>query len=67
MTEYKGYIIQTAEGSMMKEIISGGKGSVCKELRGLYTSDSFAMRDIDIYGTREKAVKDVKTTAEAGV
>lgn len=67
MTEYKGYIIQTAEGTNMKEIVTEGKGSVAKELRGLYTSETFAKRDIDVYGTRDKAVKNGKTTAEAGV
>lgn len=67
MIEYKGYIIQTAEGSPMKEIITEGKGSVCKELRGLYTSVTFAKQAIDTYGTREKVVKDVKTTTDPRV
>jgi len=67
MSEYKGYIIQTADNSIMKEIVTDGKGSVAKELRGLYTSEAFAKAAIDVYGTREKVVKDGKATTDTGV
>ena len=65
MEEYKGYIIQTADGTALKEIITTGKGSVIKELRGYYTSISFAKQAIDTYSTRKEVVKDGKTASES--
>lgn len=65
MEEYKGYIIQTAEGTSMKEIVAQGRGSVVKELRGYYTSTLVARQAIDTYGGAKGAVKDGKTTPES--
>lgn len=67
MEEYKGYIIQTAEGTSLKEIVTDGKGSVIKELRGLYTSVNVAKQAIDTYSTRKEVVKDGKTASEPRV
>lgn len=65
MEEYKGYIIQTAEGTAMKEIVAQGRGSVLKELRGLYTSVLVARQAIDTYGAAKGVSKDGKTTPES--
>lgn len=65
MEEYKGYIIQTAEGTALKEIITSGKGSVIKELRGLYTSVNTAKQAIDTYSVRKEVTKDGKTASES--
>lgn len=65
--EYKGYIIQTADGTALKEIVTSGKGSVLKELRGLYTSVLAARQAIDTYSTRKEVVKDGKANPESGV
>jgi len=46
MEEYKGYLIVSGNGTM-KEIKAKGKGSVVKELRGLYTSTGEARKAID--------------------
>lgn len=62
MEEYKGYIIQTVPGTAMKEIVTNGKGSVIKELRGLYTSTLVARQAIDTYSTRKEVTKDAKET-----
>lgn len=67
MEDYKGYIIQTAQGTALKEIVTDGKGSVIKELRGLYTSVNAAKQAIDTYSTRKEVVKDVKTASEPRV
>lgn len=67
MEEYKGYIIQTAAGTALKEIVTVGKGSVIKELRGLYTSNVVAKQAIDTYSTRKEVVKDGKTASEPRV
>ena len=52
--EYKGYLIVSTKGTM-KEIKAKGKGSVVKELRGLYTSTLEARKAIDVVvAVREK-------------
>lgn len=65
MEEYKGYIIQTAMGTALKEIVTAGKGSVIKELRGYYTSNVVAKQAIDTYSTRKEVVKDGKAASES--
>jgi len=48
--EYKGYLIVVADGKgSLREIKAKGKGSVVKQLRGLYTSVPAAKADIDKY------------------
>lgn len=52
--EYKGYLIASCVGTM-KEVKAKGKGSVVKELRGLYTSTLEARKAIDsVVDTRER-------------
>ena len=56
--EYKGYLLQ-GEGSFAMVVIKPlGRGSVPKELRGLYTSYAEAKRAVD---RLERALEDGKT------
>lgn len=47
--EYKGYKIEAEGNYMMKVIKPIGKGSVHKNLRGSFTTDVFAMKQIDAH------------------
>ena len=46
--EYRGYVLAHERGGLIK-IEPQGKGSVHKELRGLYTRRSEAMRAVDVF------------------
>lgn len=54
MTDYKGYIIKPAHNPSLYEIITEGRGSVVKELRGLYTSVHHAKVAIDTHNKRDE-------------
>ena len=60
--EYEGYLIAPAKGKgMMREIKPIGKGSVVKELKGLYTSEGAAQKAIDTYLRSNKGKRNGKT------
>lgn len=52
--EYNGYMIEPT-GTGMYEIKPIGRGTVIKELRGLYTKIGLAMQAIDLFESRVKA------------
>lgn len=58
--EYKGYQIVSDNNYSLKKIKPIGKGSVHKELTGLYTSSSEAEKSIDRF-LSEKEKVDAKT------
>ena len=57
--EYKGYKIESEGNFMMKVIKPLGKGSVHKILMGSFTTDVFAMKQIDAHleGTKNDKAK----------
>lgn len=61
MTEYRGYKIVT-DPTLMKKIEAVGRGSVHLSLRGLYTTERYAQKQIDIYenGKEEKGGEESK-------
>lgn len=61
MTEYRGYEIVTDTSNMMKEIKAIGRGSVHKSLRGYYTTEKYAMKNIDVYENGKEG-KDAETS-----
>lgn len=70
MIEYKDYIIQPASIPSLYEIITSGRGSVIKDLRGLYTSVNHAIRDIEKHSKREEekgTPKNGKAVSKTGV
>lgn len=62
--EYSGYLIVVATnvGSLW-EIKPIGKGSVVKDLRGLYTSQGAARQAIDAYLESKKGKRDGKASS----
>ena len=58
--EYKGYMVAGDGVYGYKKIAPIGKGSVPAELRGIFTTSSFAQKAIDAYVDNKKEVKNGK-------
>jgi hypothetical protein len=54
MTEYKGYIVEGDGTFGMKIIKPVGRGTVPNELRGAFSSFSFAQRAIDLIADKKE-------------
>ena len=53
--EYRGYNIVT-DSNMMKKIEAIGRGSVHLSLRGHYTTERYAMKQIDVHENQKEGV-----------